>query len=246
MFLIKKIISSFILPAGFLIVIFWIFSFLFWKKREKKLSYFFLFFSFFLWLITTDFLAINLKCILERDYLKNSKLDGDVIIVLGGGIKGGYEKNNNFVLTEFSIERLLTAYFLHRKLKLPIIVTGGSVYGYPAESEIAKKFLISLGVSENYIYPETNSRDTYENALFSRKICKAKKFQKPIIVTDAWHMKRSIFLFKKAGFDEVSYAVSSFSCSNKKSFMDFLPGDFREIKEFFHEVIGFYFYKFFY
>jgi len=247
MFILKKIISAFILPPGFFILIFILIGLILFRKKELKLSILFFILSIFIWLFSTDILGSRLKCLVEEDYVLNRDIKGDVIIVLGAGLNECVNGilGNKASLTQEAKERVLSAYFLHKKMKIPIILTGGSVFGSEIESKVAKDFLKNLGIDEKNIYIETKSRDTYENAIFSKKICDEKGFKNPIIVTNAWHMKRSLLSFKKAGFKDIGYAVSSSSCSKQIKFLDFLPGDFRNIREYFHEIYGILFYKLF-
>ena len=50
---------------------------------------------------------------------------------------------------------------------------------------------------------ETKSRTTLENALFSAEILAAEKVKKILLVTQSYHMKRSILLFEHAGFEVI-------------------------------------------
>jgi uncharacterized SAM-binding protein YcdF (DUF218 family) len=49
-------------------------------------------------------------------------------------------------------------------------------------------------------WQEAASRNTAENALFSFRMLSPKKIRKIFLVTDVWHMKRAVYLFRKAGF----------------------------------------------
>jgi uncharacterized SAM-binding protein YcdF (DUF218 family) len=75
------------------------------------------------------------------------------------------------------------------------------------------------------IITETFSRTTQENAEYCSKILKERNLKKPILVTTAYHMKRSILNFKKYGV-EVIPAPCSFRVINKKEYkiFNYIPG----------------------
>jgi uncharacterized SAM-binding protein YcdF (DUF218 family) len=52
---------------------------------------------------------------------------------------------------------------------------------------------------------EDRSRNTYENAIFTRDLVQPKPGQTWLLVTSAMHMPRSIGIFRKAGFNVVAY-----------------------------------------
>jgi uncharacterized SAM-binding protein YcdF (DUF218 family) len=57
----------------------------------------------------------------------------------------------------------------------PIIISGGAAVpsGIP-ESEIGKRFLTKLGIRSDRIMIETRSRDTHENASYTKELCAGK------------------------------------------------------------------------
>ena len=70
-----------------------------------------------------------------------------------------------------------------------------------AEAKIAKRVLVSLGVPENKILTETRSINTSQNARFSAEILRENGLSHPILVTSAFHMKRSVLNFAKQGVE---------------------------------------------
>jgi uncharacterized SAM-binding protein YcdF (DUF218 family) len=51
------------------------------------------------------------------------------------------------------------------------------------------------------LHLETMSRDTAENAYYSKKICEREGYQNPILVTSATHLPRAVNLFKAVGLE---------------------------------------------
>ena len=241
MFELKKIISSFLLPSGVFVSICFLLSFYFLIKKNKERFFFLIFIGFLIWIFSSNFWINYFICKAEMDI--KIDINGDVIVFLSGGnsdIIDMFVEDN--YLSESSLSRLFAVYKLHKKTGLPIILTGGKVFDSKADSIIALKNLILLGVDKKKIFFEESSKDTYENAFYSKKICDEKGFKKPILVTESLHIKRSILSFKKVGFREVGLYPSVYYC-HKLSFKDFLPSDFYFHRKYLYEVIGKIYYK---
>ena len=54
---------------------------------------------------------------------------------------------------------------------------------------------------------EDRSRNTSENALFSKEMAQPKPGERWLLVTSAYHMPRAIGIFRKAGFPVEAYPV---------------------------------------
>ena len=84
-----------------------------------------------------------------------------------------------------------------------LVFTGGSAALLRAnaidEARSAAKLFADLGILAERITLERESRNTYENAIFSRDIWKQKGFSSGLLVTSALHMPRSVAIFHKAG-----------------------------------------------
>jgi len=109
---------------------------------------------------------------------------GDVILVLGGGLKKGREIGYS---TE---ERLLLAVELFNQKKRPIIVSGGSLYrGSPAIKKITD-FLSEKGVEKKYIRFEGKSQTTFDNFVYTKKMIDEMKAREVIVCTSPYHQER--------------------------------------------------------
>jgi uncharacterized SAM-binding protein YcdF (DUF218 family) len=64
-----------------------------------------------------------------------------------------------------------------------------------------------LGVSRKQLLLERRSRNTQENAEFSKAVASPKPGERWLLVTSAFHMPRSIEAFRKAGFEVEPYPV---------------------------------------
>ncbi len=79
--------------------------------------------------------------------------------------------------------------------------------GTPLEAEIAKKEFKALGLDPSKILFEENSKDTRENAAKTALLLKPTPDQEWVLVTSAYHMPRSVGLFRKAGFNVLPFPL---------------------------------------
>jgi uncharacterized SAM-binding protein YcdF (DUF218 family) len=63
----------------------------------------------------------------------------------------------------------------------------------------------SFGIASERLAFDEDSRDTMENAVFSRKIAQPKPGERWLLVTSAYHMPRAIGVFRRAGFAVEAY-----------------------------------------
>lgn len=159
---------------------------------------------------------------LEDRFTRPAEPPEDVkgIIVLGGFfegginlVRGGYELNN-------SADRIVQAAILAREYKdAEIVVTGGNgslLLAGEGDAVTAPRLLEALGISRARLRLETRSRNTYENAVFTRELVNPKPGEKWLLVTSAFHMPRSMALFRKAGFDVVAWPADYRTAGNER------------------------------
>ena len=159
-----------------------------------------------LWICSTPLFASFALRTLETRYppvLAQDAPEADVAIVLGGGVRPPNSDNPYYDLGESS-DRVMHAVRLWRAGKVKwILVTGGGVAwekGDASEGEAMTQLLYDLGVDEDAVLVETKSRNTYENALFSKSIWDRQKFAKGLLVTSARHMQRALNTFVRQGY----------------------------------------------
>lgn len=133
------------------------------------------------------------------------------IIVLGGPVDETIGRARGTVHLQDGAERLTEAVALSRTYAgIPLIYTGGSanvLIPEGSEASEAKKLWLALGVPADRIRIEERSRNTDENAQNLRDVLPPKSGSRYILVTSAFHMPRSVGLFRKAGFDVLPYPV---------------------------------------
>lgn len=138
--------------------------------------------------------------------------DPDGIVVLGGGIDPDPSAAHGEAVFSSAAGRLIAAATLaHRYPSLRIVYSGGSadVIGDTSikEADYAVAVFEGLGISKDRLILERESRNTFENAEFSKRVAMPKSGERWLLVTSAFHMPRSIGVFRKAGFAVEAYPV---------------------------------------
>lgn len=150
---------------------------------------------------------------LEQRFPKwdSSRGDPDGIIVLGGPLDADMSAAHGVPVIAGAADRLISAAALaHRYPKARIIYTGGSpnlLHNDAKEADYATALFQGLGIPRERLTMERQARNTKENAEFSKEIAKPKRGERWLLVTSAFHMPRSVGLFRQAGFAVEAYPV---------------------------------------
>ena len=106
-----------------------------------------------------------------------------------------------------TLDRMRAGAALARRTGLPILVSGGAVDG--VRTTLAQMMADSL--QNDFRIPvawqEGASVDTWQNALFSANILRPAGITRIYLVTQFWHMRRSLIAFRRAGLDPVPFPV---------------------------------------
>jgi uncharacterized SAM-binding protein YcdF (DUF218 family) len=135
----------------------------------------------------------------------------DGIVVLGGAISPDVSAARNEVALDEAGERVTAAVELARRYPdARIIYSGGNgdlIFREGTEAEFAVRLFEALGVAHERIVAEEQSRNTVENAVFSRLLAMPTAGERWLLVTSAYHMPRAIGAFRQAGFPVEAYPV---------------------------------------
>lgn len=249
MFALKKILTSLILPPGIFVVLA-LLSGLWMLRRRDKYGIMNLILAALIYFFSISPAADILMGPLEKNWTIPRQVNGDLIVVLGGGIHSGVpDASGRGFPAEAGLSRLVTAVRLHRATGAPIIYSGGEVFGKEAEALVARRILRGLGVPEERIIVEGRSRDTMENARFVKEIWQQGNWRQPLLVTSASHLARSLTAFRKVGLEVTPYPADFLVAPHRTwSWPDFLPsaGSLTRSVRALHEYLGMIFYKFAY
>ncbi len=212
----SKLIPPLVYPLGLTCILI-LAALIFHKKIRLQRWLLILAFSL-LFISSTRWVAWGLLKSLEWRYLPPAEIPHEeVIVVLGGGI---YSPLYPRPMVEMSGagDRVTYAFWLFQQGKADhLLLTGGSIDWLSSDENPATdmaNLLKMLGVPEEAIWLEPESRNTYEDALYSAKILKEKGISRIILVTSAFHMPRSVRLFEKQGL-EVTPAPVDFVVTQK-------------------------------
>ena len=146
-------------------------------------------------------------------------------IVLGG-FSSEDEKGEGFF--NGSSDRFIQALKLKTTGKVShLLVTGGNskvIPGHFRESLWVRSQLKLLNVPDSSILVESTSRNTLENALFSKRELERKHLNPPyLLITSGFHMRRSLYTFQKAGIQVLPYSSNFIAGKNRITIDEFVP-----------------------
>ena len=136
----------------------------------------------------------------------------DGIIILGGSIDPDLSAAHGRAALTHAADRMIAAAALARRYpNARIVFTGGNANlvsdDTAKEADYAIALFESLGIPRERLTKERRSRNTQENAEFSKALVAPKNGERWLLVTSAYHMPRSVGLFRKAGFAVEPYPV---------------------------------------
>lgn len=136
----------------------------------------------------------------------------DGIIALGGAIDAVRTAAHGIPSLNEEAERVTTFVTLARRYpaaKLVFASGSASVFAEnPKEADAAKQLFADLGMDTTKIMFERESRNTYENAIFSKRLADPKPGETWILVTSAAHMPRAVGVFRGAGWPVLPWPVA--------------------------------------
>jgi len=132
-------------------------------------------------------------------------------IVLGGGFDGTVTKVRGNIEFGAAGDRFIEGLRLARLYPdMKLIITGGDPtldHSSEADADIAARFYSQMGLDSSRIILENQSRNTEENAAFTAPILKNQSLSPCLLITSAFHMPRSVGLFRKAGVGIIPWPV---------------------------------------
>jgi uncharacterized SAM-binding protein YcdF (DUF218 family) len=252
LFMMTKVMTQLIYPMNLSLVVAIVAGIFLWRKRTRVGGALLAFAIAWLWLWATPVFSDWVRGTLEQKNLPipiEQMESADAIVVLGGGVS---TPSSPRLYAEISAagDRVLHAARLFRAGKASwIIVSGGRgmVPGKDADSEAEamRSVLIELGVPEDAVIAEEESRNTRENAISTKRILDSRGFKKILLVTSALHMPRAMKSFQSI-CPKVVPAPTDFEVETERplTLLDWLPdvgaleGSTRAFKEIVGSLVG--------
>ncbi|MFP4482823.1 MAG: YdcF family protein [Thermovirgaceae bacterium] len=226
-FFLYKLAKSALVPPGLFATIAGILSLLALRKPRKPfLGAALLGFAAVLWFLSAPVGEGILLAPLEGACRPSLPLGGNpVVMVLGGGSRYG-EYPEDVEPGPYTLQRLTGAFFITQSREWPILVTGTrpTDSGYISGPRAMATTLRKLGFT-GAILLEGESRTTWENFEKSAKLIDAYGFDAVVVVTNAFHMKRSLWCAEKTLKDVKihPWPVGRLSDARSTDAFDFLP-----------------------
>ncbi len=169
---------------------------------------------------------------------------GDCYVLLLAGVN--HDSRMSLATTKgepstISAARAAEAAKLYRARPLPVIVSGGAVFaGNTVEAEALASYLAALGVDPSRIVRETESRNTAENATRCVALMKRNAWRRPVLVTSAIHMRRSVLAFRNQGMAVIPAPCDFWGDGGGNFFEGLLPseGEALRIRGALWEIVG--------
>jgi uncharacterized SAM-binding protein YcdF (DUF218 family) len=172
--------------------------------------------------------ALEREAPLARDEWATLAQHADAIVVLGAGRERGDLAWDSDQPTGVALQRERYTARLAKASGLPVLTSGGLHYGTPPTEArlMADSLQDDFGVPVRW--QEGRSRTTWENAQFSAEVLLPQGIKRVVIVTQAWHMPRAVWSFKKAGFEVVPAPMGFLGVDNARPLGGWMP-EFKSI-----------------
>lgn len=113
----------------------------------------------------------------------------DVIIVLGSAVWPDEQPSPSLrARTERAIELYRDGYASH------LILSGGLGRHPPEEAEVMRRLAVEVGIPRDVLILDREAHSTRESLLHAREIMRERAWDTTLIVSDPFHMKRSLLM----------------------------------------------------
>jgi uncharacterized SAM-binding protein YcdF (DUF218 family) len=171
----------------------------------------------------------------------------DGIILLGGAIDVSTSVDRGMLATNLRGERIVAFIALaQHHPHAQLLFTGGSAGLLPprkTEADIVRSLTSQFGPSSRQMMFEHSSRNTHENALFSRRLAHPNPGQHWLLVTSAADMPRAVGCFRAVGWPVVPVPVDYHTQLNSAGWFPGLVTGLSEVDWATHEWVGLLYYR---
>ena len=196
-----------------------------------------------LWLLSTPYLAGLMLDALKPPPSTIRGGEAEAIVILSGGVHRDNLEYGGDTVGRLTLERVRYGAWLARETAKPVLVTGGAPAGGVPEGQLMRAVLEQeFGIPVRWV--EDRSDNTRENALRSAELLKSAGVRRIFLVTHAWHLKRAIPEFERAGLEVIPAGIG-YSADDRPGVLDFVPSARGLLDSYFamHEGIGLIWYR---
>lgn len=210
-FILSKVLLFLILPISWITVLLLIAVI---SKEKKRKQTFLLAAIIVLYIFSNSFLLDQFakRWDIQPTVLNNIQPYSCAIIL--GGFSGSDAKDNGYFNTASDRFVQGVKLFTTKKTSRLLVSSGNGnlIPGAFREAAWVKTQLLQFNVPDSAILIENNSKNTFENAKFSKALLEQAHLEPPyLLVTSAFHMRRSLMIFKKAGISVIPYPCNYIS-----------------------------------
>lgn len=224
-FVLQKIIWFLILPPASLLVLITA-GFVIGRKRRKAGQFVAAMGLALLYVLSIGPVADFLLRPLESSCppLTNPRIVADAVVVPGGGTVDLAWMGVHPVPNGETGSRLVEGVRLAKRLKLPLVLSGGNGEPFSTElrdADVMASAAVRMGIRREQLIVENRSRNTLENSHAVRGLVKGNRI---ILATSAYYMGRAVTMFEKRGFTVMPAPVYFLSQTRKCNYSALIPG----------------------
>lgn len=248
-FTLAKLLSLFIYPLSMSLLLGVVALVFLWLQWTRSSFYTLLLAVGWLYLCSTLLFANFLIGTLERGFSPRAMsviAPADAIVLLGGAMRGDTHYLGALPDLNQHADRLIHAVALYKAGKAPVVVlTGGGVEGARSEAEQMKDVLEVMGVPSQDVLLDRRSLNTHDNAVYSAQLLKARGMDRILLVTSAYHMRRSLALFEAQGLGVVPAPTDYQRLLTSGVLPGWLPtvSNLHQSTDALHEIVGYWVYR---
>lgn len=227
MFLLKNLVAPLLFPLPFGLLLVAVGLALIWFGRRQRVGKILATCGFaVLLLLSYSWVSKPLLRSLEQEYLPASEAalaDAKWIVVLGGGTSADPSLPITSRVSSTTLARLVEGIRLQRQAPgSRLLLSGSAVFASGSDAQAMAAIAAALGVRATDIVLDDASPDTETQAV---NVARIVKHERCVLVTSAYHMRRSMQLFAKAGLNPVPAPAQYLAQLNPGvSPVDFYPG----------------------
>jgi len=164
----------------------------------------------------------------------------DGILVMGGGQNPTVSGDRERMALNDSGERMIESAAL--ALRFPdaqMVFSGGNGPPGLTEADVARTVYAAMGLEPDAVIYDDHARNTWESAVNLAEFVAPQPGEVWLLVTSAFHMPRSVAVFRAAGWDIVPYPVDyRVTKQNGALFQVGLDSNLRTLNVALHEYLG--------
>ncbi len=246
-FYLSKTIYFLLMPLGLILICFvlaWKLKRIRWKRYCRYAGIFLCF------LFTNPFLSNEFIGWWEYKPVPLSQLQNqyDLAIVLTG-IADNQREPKDRVYFNKGADRITHTVQLYKmgKVKKILLAGGSGSFGTPdlLESDNLKRAMVMMGVPDSLIMVENKSKNTHQSAVNTAEMLEGQKYDRVLLITSAFHMRRAYASFTKAGMQVNPFPADFYASKRAYTPNVWIPNPGAMVKwtVLFHEILGLLTYK---